>query len=95
MNSIKEKNILAYAGRFILLYTLLYLAIGVIFVLIQNSLPAKSRAALDFFKLYNLGKKKDKKKRSDRNLTKINTVYRVILDVPLISMRTLSVKYFS
>jgi hypothetical protein len=55
MNSVKEKNFLAYAGRFTLLYILLYFAVGVIFVLIQNALPAESRVALDFFKPYNLG----------------------------------------
>jgi len=54
MNKINEKNFWAYAGRFTLLYILIYFAVGSLFLLLQNALPAESRVALDFFKPYNL-----------------------------------------
>lgn len=54
MNKINEKNFWAYAGRFTLLYLLVYFAVGSLFLLLQSALPAESRVALDFFKPYNL-----------------------------------------
>ena len=54
MNQIAKNNFWTYAARFTLLYMLLYLAVGLIFINLQNALPAESRVALDFFKPYNI-----------------------------------------
>ncbi len=54
MNKLTEKNIWAYAARFTLLYMLIYFAVGSLFLLLQNTLPAESRVALEFFKPYNI-----------------------------------------
>ena len=54
MNKISKKNFWAFAGRFTLIYILFYFAVGSLFLLLQNALPAESRVALDFFKPYNL-----------------------------------------
>ncbi len=54
MNQIAKKNFWMYAARFTLLYMLLYFGVGLIFIALQNVLPAESRVALDFFKPYNI-----------------------------------------
>ncbi len=54
MNQIAKNNFWTYAARFTLLYMLLYLAVGLIFINLQNALPAESRVALDFFKPYSI-----------------------------------------
>ncbi len=54
MNQTAERNFWAYAARFTLLYMLLYFIVGLIFIILQNTLPAESRVALDFFKPYNI-----------------------------------------
>ncbi len=54
MNEIAKNNFWPYAARFTLLYMLLYFAVSLIFITLQNALPAESRVALDFFKPYNI-----------------------------------------
>jgi len=54
MNQLTEKNFWAYAGRFTLLYMLLYFTVGLLFLFLLNALPAESRVALEFFKPYNI-----------------------------------------
>ncbi len=41
-----------YAGRFVLLYTMVYIVTATVFVAIQDVLPEAWRIALDFFKPY-------------------------------------------
>lgn len=53
-NSFK-KSFTRFAGRFTLIYVLAYFAVAVVFIVIQDALPASSRVALDFFEPYRLG----------------------------------------
>ena len=53
MNNLK--NLGGFTGRFALAYIVFYIAVGIIFLNLQDALPAESRTALDFFEPYNLG----------------------------------------
>ncbi len=54
MNQLAKKSFWPYAARFTLLFILLHFAVGLIFLFMQNTLPAESRVALEFFKPYNI-----------------------------------------
>jgi len=53
MNNIKSVG--GFTGRFALAYLLFYVAVGILFLNLQNALPEASRTALEFFETYNLG----------------------------------------
>ena len=55
MRIITNHKFWAFVGRFSLVYVLTYTAAAVIFLTIQNALPAPGRVALDFFQPYALG----------------------------------------
>ncbi len=53
MNNIKRLG--GFTGRFALAYLVFYIAVGILFLNLQNALPLESRVALDFYEPYNIG----------------------------------------
>lgn len=55
MNKKTNKVLPGFLGRFVLLYTAIYIVTALIFLGIQSLLPVTAREALDFFEPYSIG----------------------------------------
>ncbi len=54
METRMKNNIWGFMGRFTLSYVVIYTFIAIVFLNIQNALPASGRVGLDFFQPYSI-----------------------------------------